>query len=89
MGKLDLEYAAGTESLDERRPITVDGRSFYTWVNQPSPDCPGDPATRMVSVRAPSGGWLLLQEAPKLRWTTEQMIAFLGEVRSSPGAVAR
>jgi hypothetical protein len=40
-------------------------------------------------VRAPSGGWLLLQEAPKLRWTTEQMIAFLGEVGVLPGAVAR
>jgi hypothetical protein len=89
-GKLVLEYQSGFDgSFRQGETIEHDGRAFYTWVNQPSPDYPHDRATRMVSVRGPSGGWLVVQEAPALHWTTQQMIEFLDGVAVSQDAMAR
>jgi hypothetical protein len=78
-GKLAIEYQHG--SLREGRPIRYDGRSFY-WLRSAG-------VPRGISVETPSGGWLRLQEAPKLHWTLHQMIEYLDGVQRLDGAPSR
>jgi hypothetical protein len=72
MGKLVIELHGRLDRVDNGPKIQFDGRTFY--------DVRSDPQVRQVSVREPSGGWLVLQEAPRLSWSLQQMVAYLDAV---------
>jgi hypothetical protein len=78
MGKLSIQLMSG--SAANGTPVPFDGRTFY------DNDHAGGHA-RLVSVQAPSGGVLVLEEAPRLHWTTQQMVEYLDQVVVLPSGV--
>jgi hypothetical protein len=80
-GKLVINLVPGGIDSPNRGPtIEFDGRSFFD--NER-----GGSNTTQVGVREPSGAWLVLQEAPSLQWTVQQMIEYLDAVVVTPDAV--
>jgi hypothetical protein len=79
-GKLVLEYETDTfGELEDGEPITYDGRTFYDIEHTGG-------GARLVTTSTGSGTWLVLQEAPDLHWSVQQMIEFLDRVQIT-GAV--
>jgi hypothetical protein len=80
MGKLAISFLDGSlESPASGPTIEYDGRTFYD--NET-----GGPATQ-VGVRVSHSTWLVLQEAPTLHWTVQQMIEYLDGVVVTPRAI--
>jgi hypothetical protein len=79
MGKLLVHLQRSGLPIRSSTPVERDGRTFYSYQ--------GGGAAGQVGVREPSGAWLVLQEAPRLHWTTHQMVDYLDEVVVLVGAV--
>ncbi len=79
MGKLLVHLQRSGLPLRASNHVERDGRAFYSYQ--------GGGAATQVGVREPSGAWLILQEAPRLHWTTHQMVDYLDEVVVLAGAV--
>jgi hypothetical protein len=78
MGKLVIELHGRFDRVDNGPQIHYDGQTFY--------DVRSDPRVRQVSVQEPSGNWLVLQEAPRLSWSLQQMVEYLDAVVVTPDA---
>jgi hypothetical protein len=79
-GKLSIDLVPGGIDSPKAGPtIEYAGRSFY--------DTEHGGAGTQVGVQEPSGAWLVLQEAPSLHWTVQQMIRYLDAVVVTPDAV--
>jgi hypothetical protein len=90
MGNLFVALRAHVPPRDSPT-VRYHGRIFYDIESAPYPaqGYPKGTPPRQVAVRAPSGGWLWLQEAPRLGWSLEQMVEFLdGVVIGSDAVVA-
>ena len=75
-----IQYETSTfGELAVGQPIEYDGKKFYDLEQTGG-------GARQVSTPTGSGTWLVLQEAPKLIWTVQQMIEFLDRVEPT-GAV--
>jgi hypothetical protein len=80
MGKLAVSFVDGsTESPRSGPTVEYDGRSFY--------DNETGGEARQVGYEVSPDRWLVLQEAPSLHWTVQQMIEYLDAVVVSPDAV--
>jgi hypothetical protein len=71
-GKLLVHLQRSGLPIQESTAIQHGGRTFY--------DYEGGGTGTQVGVAEPSGGWLILQEAPSLHWTTGQMVDYLAGV---------
>lgn len=78
-GKLLVHLQRGGPPIQASTPVEHDTRTFYEYDG-------GGPA-RQVFVREPSDGWLVLQEAQPLHWTSEQMVDYLAGVDVLASAV--
>jgi hypothetical protein len=72
MGKLLVHLQHSGLPIHSSTPVEQDGRTFYEYE--------GGGTAVQVGVREPAGGWLILQEAPRLHWTTQQMVDYLDGV---------
>jgi hypothetical protein len=77
MGKLLVHLQHTGLPVDSSTTVELDGRTFYVYPG-------GGPL--QVGVPEPAGGWLILQDAPRLHWTTQQLVDYLDEVEVLPDA---
>lgn len=87
LGRLFLHLRSLAPPKDSRT-LSYDGRTFYDVESGPYParGYPQGAPPRQLVVRVQSGGWLWLQEAPRLGWTLTQMAEFLDGITVEPGA---
>jgi hypothetical protein len=78
-GKLLVHLQHGGPPIQASTAVSHDTRTFYEYA--------GGGLGWEVYVRAPEGGWLVLQEAPVLHWTTQQMVDYLAGVEVLDTAV--
>jgi hypothetical protein len=79
-GKLSIHLVPGGIDSPKAGPtIDYDGRSFF--------DNEHGGLGTQVGVQEASGDWLVLQEAPRLGWTVQQMVEYLDAVVLTPDAV--
>jgi hypothetical protein len=80
-GKLAISLTSDANGSPEAGPtIDYDGRAFF------DNESAGGPAAQ-VGYEVSPGRWLVLQEAPALHWTAQQMIEYLDGVVVTSAAV--